>query len=581
MQPNKVVPEKHANWEFVTPGGDTALQNEGWGSVDTLLTVVMAVTALIWTFAAIHWRTAPAEDALMLLRYARHLAAGHGITWNIGDHPVEGATDFLFMVLIAGCLKVFHAGAIETARVILLFSHAATVAVVFTGARKLFGASRSLAIALAIYLMLGPGILLASDDFSGPIYALVAMCCWWNAWTIFIKGISRARVVAFAVLGLTAGLIRPDGVLLAVILTAVLVGFLVANQRRAEAYQVAAVVVVVFAILGGLYFFWRFHYFGYLLPNPFYKKGGGHLYPSSLHYSAINIFKMLLPLVPIAAVGVVKRNLRQRTLFVFLPCVLFSLIWILLTNENNMHMRFQYVVIPLTLMSIPYISQGMQIRSFRMFGSEGFSRVAFSAILTFVVGGMYWKILYELPQADNGSGAYNIASGLAKWQDRGYTMALTEAGVIPYFSNWRVIDVWGLNDSDIMHNKRGLTTEYLDVNHPAIIMFHLSDTYGREGFNQIWRGDAPARIDPAHFMMVLSNYAATHNYELAARWGDSACSVHVWYVRRDLPESSAMIDLIRQTPHFFLDTQRLSYDYRNDPPPVACIDPGFVIPPKS
>ena len=32
----------------------------------------------------------------MLLRYAEHLAAGHGIVWNLGDPPVDGATDFLY-----------------------------------------------------------------------------------------------------------------------------------------------------------------------------------------------------------------------------------------------------------------------------------------------------------------------------------------------------------------------------------------------------------------------------------------------------------------------------------------------------
>lgn len=40
------------------------------------------------------------EDAAILMRHAVQFAHGHGIVWNIGEQPVDGATDFLFMVLV-------------------------------------------------------------------------------------------------------------------------------------------------------------------------------------------------------------------------------------------------------------------------------------------------------------------------------------------------------------------------------------------------------------------------------------------------------------------------------------------------
>ena len=33
------------------------------------------------------------EDAMISMRYARHLAAGHGLVWNIGEAPIEGLLD--------------------------------------------------------------------------------------------------------------------------------------------------------------------------------------------------------------------------------------------------------------------------------------------------------------------------------------------------------------------------------------------------------------------------------------------------------------------------------------------------------
>ena len=48
----------------------------------------------------------PYEDAAILMRYIDHLANGHGIVWNIGEAPIDGGTDFLFLLLAAGIQKL-------------------------------------------------------------------------------------------------------------------------------------------------------------------------------------------------------------------------------------------------------------------------------------------------------------------------------------------------------------------------------------------------------------------------------------------------------------------------------------------
>ena len=53
--------------------------------------------------AAAHRWTIPAEDAIILYDYARNLKNSSIITYGGADYPIEGATDFLWMVLIA-CL---------------------------------------------------------------------------------------------------------------------------------------------------------------------------------------------------------------------------------------------------------------------------------------------------------------------------------------------------------------------------------------------------------------------------------------------------------------------------------------------
>ena len=101
-----------------------------------VLVLLALRVALVFDFGA-----QPEEDAAILMRYSRHLAAGHGIVWNVGEPPVDGATDFLFMVLLAG----LHAAGLSLeagARALDLLAHGLTVIAVYAGARRLFGASR-------------------------------------------------------------------------------------------------------------------------------------------------------------------------------------------------------------------------------------------------------------------------------------------------------------------------------------------------------------------------------------------------------------------------------------------------------
>src|SRR5512147_229088 len=122
----------------------------------------IAVAALLLLLLASYAKTQldlrgrPEEDAAMLLRYSQHLAAGHGVVWNIGEKPVDGATDFLFMVLVAGVDRL-GVGLESAARGIGLVAHAATVLLVFFGARA-SGASRPWALVPAVFLAVGPGL---------------------------------------------------------------------------------------------------------------------------------------------------------------------------------------------------------------------------------------------------------------------------------------------------------------------------------------------------------------------------------------------------------------------------------------
>lgn len=567
----KAVPSTGAGeaWESA-PAATSA-----WAGLDIWIIGALILVTLYFLRTGVAWGALPAEDALMLMRYANHVAAGHGIVWNVGDKPVEGATDFLYLIVLSGWIKISHLGAVWASRTLLAFCQIVGVVVLYGASRRIAGAGRFTAAVLACYLASGPGITHVGNGFSSPFYGLLALAAWCFALETTIRGTTTARCAGFAGFALLAGLTRPDGVFLAIFMTAALLYFL-----RGASFKIVLTTIAVFVVLGGAYFAWRFHYFGYLLPNPFYKKGGGHLYTDSLHISISNVLKMLTLVLPVFLAGLLVKETRRLTIFSLIPVLGFASIWVLLTNENNAGMRFQYVVLPFSLLSAAAIVARLEVRwrtcaAFANSGLPRWSPVA-GVLLLLVSFYLGWHLVSK--QELVGTGPYHIAKGLSQFEDRHYTIVVTEAGVIPYFSKWRAIDAWGLNDSEIVHNQRGLTPEYLDANHPAIIMFYTASVQDKASYDRIWRGDEPKAQTLQYLEEVASHYALTHGYMVAARWGESPCENAMWYLRKDLPEYEQMLAIIR-APGYFHPYNDAQYgtNYLGSEPPAQCEDTKDVI----
>jgi arabinofuranosyltransferase len=69
-----------------------------------------------------------------------------------------------------------------------------------------------------------------------------------------------------------------------------------------------------------------------------------------------------------------------------------------------------------------------------------------------------------------GDGRYDVAVMLSHYREKNYSLATTDAGILPFYSQWRSIDSWGLNDQWITHHG-SITESYLDRYKPQVIMF--------------------------------------------------------------------------------------------------------------
>jgi hypothetical protein len=534
---------------------------------DLFVSLLLLLSTLYYAFNFVDFSIPPFEDAAMIMRYAQHLAGGHGIVWNIGETPVDGATDFLFMAASAALIKLgFTVG--QSVRGIGFASHLLTVLIIYWTNRRVHNGSIPFSFLSGLYLAVGTGLSYVSAYFGTPFFALAAASTWTLGLLLMKAETPRWWLsLAFALSGLVTGLIRPEGVILAgLMLLAVIV-----MRGLKPSISIIIIFGVVFLTLGGAYFLWRWDYFGYPLPNPFYKKGEGGWSWGTYNASMLNMLRLSLPVVLAFILGFRSKETLKTTLAYLLPIVGFAAVFGLVSDEMNYGARFQYATVPLALMSwIPLVrgvgragaGDSSSLDRDPMF--EALNQVSVRERSVYVVAliGLSAGILYYSwfqncslmsyqPSCDRPyerDGRLEMAQMLADFRGKGYVLATTEAGLLPYYSGWTAIDTWGLNDQFIAHN--GLSVEYLDEYKPHIIMFH--DYYSplvpprltEPNLAQRWFG----------MTILLKTYAEENGYVLAAVFGDSPYDTHYYYVRPGFEDSERLIERISEFRDYYYPT---------------------------
>jgi hypothetical protein len=119
-----------------------------------------------------------------------------------------------------------------------------------------------------------------------------------------------------------------------------------------------------------------------------------------------------------------------------------------------------------------------------------------------------------------------LALALRPFTERNYSLAVQDAGIIPYYSDWHSFDLVGLTDVELAHG--GLTAPYLEARQPDLIL-----SYGS-------RVPTPDDLPPG----VLGDFIRTHSYELVGytKWQPSYYLVI--YLKKGLPDRDALVRAI-------------------------------------
>jgi hypothetical protein len=373
------------------------------------------------------------DDMMISMRYGRNLAEGHGLVWNPGER-VEGYTNFLWTIVMAAV----HLTGVADA-------HAAIVVRSFNFV--LLGASFYLSTRLL--RLFAPRSLVAT-----PLLLVCLITCvdvlHWSAWgfettlltfasLLFLVSTLEQRMlvagyVALALIPLTRG----DG--LHIFAANALLALLLAKDRRRTLHNLAAALVPA-----ALHIAFRVTYYGEWLPNTYYLKvyklegapARGAIYARNF------LLRYAVPLVLAAgsALAIARRDRRGIAPFI----VVLSTVGYVVFTGGDMFGNFRFFAHIMPIIFV-FATAGIVTVAREMIGA-----LVWAAVL-FVVSFPLLRPLRVLVTLDTNGDPYEQiqAAMLVKKNARpDSSVAVIPAGILPYFTRLRAIDVLGKSDKHI------------------------------------------------------------------------------------------------------------------------------------
>ncbi|MEM8870654.1 MAG: hypothetical protein AAGE38_09665 [Pseudomonadota bacterium] len=406
-----------------------------------LLSVSAAGTTLILALRSqwfIH------DDALISLRYAQNLI-DHGVLhWNVGE-PVEGYTNFLFILLCAGLMAV-GIGPIAAAQILNATALIGIAATFGSMVRRQTGAAPTL-IGLGVAIPSLPLILWSFGGLEAPLLALwvLLMCALMlDALTIEPR---TGRTLLTALVAALAYLTRPDAAIFAVVAALYL---LVATGPWRRGIGAAVQFSALFGAVILAHTLWRFQIYGDLLPNTFYAKatgitgiGGGQ---GLAYLTGFTLQPPFIPVLAFAALLIGRASPARLPVFFCLTAM--ALYTSYIARVGGDHMAQYRLFVPLIPLAGLMVAHAIAARTRWTTAVALMLAAALPAQLLTPAGRTPAEID---PAAFVGT---IVGEYIAESWPPGTSIALNTAGSAPFLNpDKQFIDMLGLNDATISRRK--------------------------------------------------------------------------------------------------------------------------------
>ncbi len=399
-------------------------------------------TQAIWSFTI--------DDMFISLRYAKNWAAGDGLLWNIHSPPVEGYSNFSFVVLGAISL-IFHIDPVISLKIAGLIGLFFTCFFVYLISRFWFDWRQSLILPIVLLLYKGQ-IIWAVSGFETTVYqALLCGTVYFSfrglGYHFFPNARGTPKVLSFLGAGLLlslAGLTRPEAPAFMVIF------FILLCCDKPETGIVAywrGIFLFVFTLvlIFFLYFLWRWHYYGFLFPNSVYCKG----FANTSTALDVNYLKLAWPFILLAFFACVRKK-DIRYYFLGLPSVLYLAMLIgsdpIVAFDNRLFLPAFVLLLPLAWQGISELIL-LYLKHRDQFFTQSLFIVSFCIAFFFIPSMTLADYRYFKNNPLEGE---KLRSNVVHWLDtytkHGDTVVIADAGYIPYKSNLDFIDSYCLNN---------------------------------------------------------------------------------------------------------------------------------------
>jgi arabinofuranosyltransferase len=440
------------------------------------------------------------DDAFISFVYARNLAQHGQLVFNLGEHPVEGYTNFLWTLVMAALLKLGMLPEV-TSRVLGTAFGIGTFGTAAWLSRRAHGSDWSPWDALPALILAGiPGYACwSSGGLETQMFAFFVTLA--AATYLEDRLDARAPRLRSGILFGVAALTRPEGVLLFAV-TGMHYVISKINAKNFRISRAEILWIVAFSSLVVPHLLWRHWYYGYWLPNTFYIKssGGAGTWTHGAHYLGRVVEQFHLWIAPaIVLAGVIVSRQRGARLVAGYATLMVTVFALYVASVGGDFMGLFRFVMPVIPMIAIATALGLRLVLAPLTQKQPLASAAIVALLLAghaAHAAAVDKDALAGPQprpSDNGIDTPGFLrwytadrAAVGKWFGR-YARpddyaAVGGAGAQVYYSGMRSLDCYGLSDEYIAHvlpshdsrpgHQKYATDEYILSKHPTIITSH-------------------------------------------------------------------------------------------------------------
>ncbi len=509
-----------------------------FSKIDFIVVVLPCVVYAIHAFQFGPWVV---DDAGISFSYARHLAQGYGLVSQPGMMPVEGYSNFTWVVLLAPTFLLHAFDPVVTPKLISFILIAATFAMVYMMLKPIRGGHWIAFVALNLTALNTSFVIWTISGLENALYMFLVALMLWGAVQITADGqATLPKAILIGVLVALTGMTRPDGLAYTLAFPMILVPARKIGWRNK--CRLLLVYGSALALCYGAFILFRLAYFGAPLPNTYYVKGGPKvddlLNLLTLQASMLNriqrllrsILGLMIDLLPLILVGgtlylVIVRNWSSRAwaIVVYMLCSLS--VYLLLPPDWMGEYRFATVFFLLFYLYIAFI--GITLLSQL---PQPLAIVTQTGLVTLAIAS---TINWFIPRTEAFSRNPTVSfQGIKRefsdkfvWykQTLGLSKAsvmLPDIGAVIYYSDLTVYDLVGLTDQSVAHylgkdiDRPGFYNYVFETVKPTFIHTH--------GF---WTHHARLEDDPrfAQLYLPICTYIdpwVEQNYQVKRHSGD-------------------------------------------------------------